>query len=173
MQDDDNNSLTAARAPASSSGCRACCSKPSRGATTRDAEAANAQPAASAGREFEQETYHLYEFDGTNFTLEQPEVVTCGNSPSINPLPNGQALLGDRSASIPRPARPGSELGGRPYNRCRRRCRRSSTYTITGTRFNGLSQAADFGDEFATPTNYPLVRITNSASGHVFYARDA
>ena len=45
------------------------------------------------------------------------------------------------------------------------------TYTITGTQFNGLSQAVGFGDDFQAATNYPLVRITNTASGHVFYAR--
>jgi hypothetical protein len=48
---------------------------------------------------------------------------------------------------------------------------RGSTYKISGTQFNGLSQAASFGDEFQTATNYPLVRITNSATGHVFYAK--
>lgn len=48
---------------------------------------------------------------------------------------------------------------------------RGSTYQISGKQFNGLSQAASFGDEFETATNYPLVRITNTASGHVFYAR--
>ena len=37
--------------------------------------------------------------------------------------------------------------------------------------FNGLSQAAAFGDEDETATNYPLVRITNKSSGHVFYAK--
>ena len=39
-----------------------------------------------------------------------------------------------------------------------------------GTQFNGLSQANSFGDEFATPTNYPLVRLTNNATGDVRYA---
>jgi hypothetical protein len=48
---------------------------------------------------------------------------------------------------------------------------RGSTYKISGTQFNGLSQAAAFGDEFETATNYPLVRITNNNTGHVFYAR--
>src|SRR5439155_23305846 len=48
---------------------------------------------------------------------------------------------------------------------------RGSTYRITGQQFNGLSQAASFGDELETATNYPLVRITNNATGHVFYAR--
>jgi hypothetical protein len=28
-----------------------------------------------------------------------------------------------------------------------------------------------FGDEYENATNYPLVRITNANSGHVFYAR--
>jgi hypothetical protein len=46
-----------------------------------------------------------------------------------------------------------------------------STYAISGTQFNGLSQAQAFGDEIQAPTNYPLVRIVNAASGHVFYAR--
>jgi hypothetical protein len=48
---------------------------------------------------------------------------------------------------------------------------RGQTYVISGQQFNGLSQAASFGDEVETATNYPLVRITNAASGHVFYAR--
>jgi hypothetical protein len=48
---------------------------------------------------------------------------------------------------------------------------RGSTYKISGTQFNGLSQAAAFGDEYQTATNYPLVRITNTGTGHVFYAR--
>jgi hypothetical protein len=48
---------------------------------------------------------------------------------------------------------------------------RGSTYQIFGTQFNGLSQANALGDELESFTNYPLVRITNTASGHVFYAR--
>lgn len=48
---------------------------------------------------------------------------------------------------------------------------RGSAYAIRGTQFNGLSQAQAFGDEYQTATNYPLVRITNAATGHVFYAR--
>lgn len=46
-----------------------------------------------------------------------------------------------------------------------------STYSIAGTQFNGWGQAMSFGDEYQNPTNYPLVRITNTKSGHVFYAR--
>jgi hypothetical protein len=45
------------------------------------------------------------------------------------------------------------------------------TYTVTGTQFNGLSQGAMYGDDFQDATNYALVRITNNATQHVFYAR--
>jgi hypothetical protein len=42
---------------------------------------------------------------------------------------------------------------------------------ISGTQFNGLSQGAAYGDDAQAATNYPLVRITNNATGHVFYCR--
>ena len=44
------------------------------------------------------------------------------------------------------------------------------TYQIFGRQFNGLSQANGFGDEFQVATNFPLVRITNNATGDVSYA---
>jgi hypothetical protein len=46
-------------------------------------------------------------------------------------------------------------------------------YKISGTQFNGLSQGAAYGDDVQGATNYPLVRITNQATGHVSYARTA
>jgi hypothetical protein len=45
------------------------------------------------------------------------------------------------------------------------------SYEISGYGFNGLSQGAGYGDDHQTATNFPLVRITNLASGHVFYSR--
>jgi hypothetical protein len=46
-----------------------------------------------------------------------------------------------------------------------------ATYPISGTQFNGLSQGAYYGDDVQAATNYPIVQVTNSASGHVFYGR--
>jgi hypothetical protein len=46
------------------------------------------------------------------------------------------------------------------------------TYQISGTQFNGLSQAGGMGDEYQTSTNYPLIQITNTSTKHVFYARE-
>jgi hypothetical protein len=45
----------------------------------------------------------------------------------------------------------------------------ASWYPINGTQFNGLSQGAMYGDDAQSATNYPLVRITNYTTGHVFY----
>ena len=42
---------------------------------------------------------------------------------------------------------------------------------MRGTQFNGLSEAVGYGDDYQGATNYPLVRITNTATGHVFYCR--
>jgi Ca2+-binding RTX toxin-like protein len=46
-----------------------------------------------------------------------------------------------------------------------------TTYPIAGRQFNGFSSGAMYGDDAQMATNYPLVRITNIATGHVFYAR--
>jgi hypothetical protein len=49
--------------------------------------------------------------------------------------------------------------------------RPGGSYVISGHRFNGLSQGAAYGDDVQAATNYPLVRITNRTTGHVFYSR--
>jgi len=86
-------------------------------------------------------------------------------------LPTGQILLTDffevdiytptgtydpswapRIRKAPRPVSPGG------------------SYIISGHKFNGLSQAAAFGDDAQSATNYPLVCITNRATGQVFTA---
>ncbi|HET6175939.1 MAG TPA: hypothetical protein VFE61_03330 [Candidatus Sulfotelmatobacter sp.] len=48
---------------------------------------------------------------------------------------------------------------------------RGHAYIVKGRRLNGMTQGAAFGDDAQMATNYPLVRITNNATGHVFYAR--
>jgi hypothetical protein len=43
--------------------------------------------------------------------------------------------------------------------------------TLSGVQFAGLDPGATYGDDVQSNTNFPLVRITNSASGVVTYAR--
>lgn len=45
------------------------------------------------------------------------------------------------------------------------------TYVVQGRLLNGVTQGAMEGDDYQMATNYPLVRITNKKTGHVFYSR--
>jgi len=45
----------------------------------------------------------------------------------------------------------------------------NSSFTITGTRFNGISEGAAYGDDWQMATNYPIVRL--SSGNNVYYAR--
>jgi len=51
------------------------------------------------------------------------------------------------------------------------RVRSGGSYVVSGFLFNGMSQGSAYGDDVQAATNYPLVRITNDATGHVFYSR--
>jgi len=44
------------------------------------------------------------------------------------------------------------------------------SYLLTGTLLNGISEGAAYGDDAQMNSNYPLIRLTDSA-GHVRYAR--
>jgi hypothetical protein len=87
-------------------------------------------------------------------------------------LPNGQILLTDfYSVSVYTP--PGkyrSEWAPR-ISSAPTRVRPGGSYEISGVLFNGMSQGAAYGDDAQGATNFPIVRITNKASGHVFYSR--
>jgi hypothetical protein len=48
---------------------------------------------------------------------------------------------------------------------------RGNTYSLTGSMFRGFSQGATYGDDAQMATNYPLIQITNNASGHVCWGR--
>jgi hypothetical protein len=48
---------------------------------------------------------------------------------------------------------------------------RGGSYKISGIGFNGVTQGAAYGDDVQASTNFPLVRITNLATSHVFYSR--
>ena len=48
---------------------------------------------------------------------------------------------------------------------------RGGSYQIEGIGFNGVTQGASYGDDAQAATNFPLVRITNLRTSHVFYSR--
>src|SRR5262249_4309956 len=43
--------------------------------------------------------------------------------------------------------------------------------TLSGNQLNGLTQASAYGDDYQSATNYPLVRLTNTKTKAVVYAR--
>jgi hypothetical protein len=88
-------------------------------------------------------------------------------------LPTGEILLDARLGGLYL-----YEAGGRPKHAWRptiaavpTQLAAGQTYTVSGHQLNGLTQGAAYGDDFQDATNYPLVRITNDASGVVTYAR--
>jgi hypothetical protein len=45
------------------------------------------------------------------------------------------------------------------------------TYSVAGTRLNGISLGAAYGDDAQSSTDFPLVRFTNQTTNHVQYGR--
>ena len=108
----------------------------------------------------------LYEFDGKKLTIDP-----VGGVAPILVLPTGQVLASGFNAELYNPKGTYQQSWAPVITSFPKAVTRGSTYKISGQQFNGLSQAAAFGDEDETATNYPLVRITNKASHHVFYAK--
>ena len=113
--------------------------------------------------------WRLYEFNGTSL-IPEPAGSMCNNQPSLLLLPTGEVMLNlnfvyKSSGTFLNVWRPTitSFLFSNNVNP-------GGTYQIFGRQFNGLSQANAFGDEFQVATNFPLVRITNNATGDVSYA---
>ena len=89
-------------------------------------------------------------------------------------LPNGQVLYNDGSSDMevytaggtPNPAWAPSIKSLSATNLAR-----GGTYSLSGKQLAGLDQGAAYGDDVQDNTNFPLIRITNSATGVVTYAR--
>ena len=123
---------------------------------------------------------HFFEFDGTNLT----QVADSPNAASFISyqgrmllLPSGEVLLTAYNQSATADVQLYSN-GGAPQDAWRPVITTApcdvvagNTYSISGTLFNGFSEGASYGDDAQMSTNYPLVRIINQATGHVFYAR--
>lgn len=107
----------------------------------------------------------LYEFNGTSFKATG----NATGTPLL--LPTGQVMMLGNTVALYTPSGAPQPAWAPHVTSSPLKLVRGSTYPIAGTQLNGLSQAMAFGDEFQNATNYPLVRIVNRATGHVFYAR--
>jgi hypothetical protein len=129
---------------------------------------------AASPNDFQAPT-HFFVYDGKSFT----QVADTAKAPKISSfqarmlvLPTGQVLYDDGydmevytpSGSAPSSIAP--TIGSVPTA-----VTPGGTYTLSGTQLAGRAQGAAYGDDFQDNTNYPLVRITNKATGTVTYAR--
>ncbi len=118
----------------------------------------------------------FYEYNGTSF-INSPETPNSGGNPcyvgNMLMLPTGQVLYTDFSNDIEIYTPTGSPNNAwRPtITNCPSTLNPGQTFLITGTQFNGVSQCSAYGDDSTNATNYPIVRVTNTASGHVFYCK--
>ncbi len=46
----------------------------------------------------------------------------------------------------------------------------NGSYTLTGTQLNGLDEGAAYGDDEQMATNFPIVQVTDTLNGKVYYA---
>jgi len=135
-------------------------------------------PPPTSANHFHSPTY-FYEFDyrtNTFTSITAPNGSTSENHATfitnMLDLPDGTVLYSSQSSSqyyVYTPA--GSVVTkGKPVisqvtaNNCS-----GSSYTITGTGFNGISEGASYGDDWQMNTNYPIIRLTNGSK--VYYAR--
>ncbi len=119
---------------------------------------------------------HFLLFDGTTLTQTADTSGVSGISSYVGRLlllPTGQVMFTDFSndVEIYTPAGTYQSSWQPTVSSAPSTVISGNTYAISGTQFNGLSQAVAYGDDSQAATNYPLVRIVNNATGHVFYCR--
>ncbi len=118
----------------------------------------------------------FFEWDGSSLTqVPAPPEAPGDNSyyGHMMVLPTGQILFTDFSNDVEIYTPSGSPYPGIAPSALLTTAvlSRGTTITLFGNKFNGASQGSAYGDDFQNATNYPIVRITNVATGHVFYCR--
>lgn len=119
---------------------------------------------------------NFYEWNGT--TLNSfPSPPNAANDPSfvghLLVLPTGQIMFTDFSTDVEILTTAGTyQSSWQPtITSSPATLTPGTTYSITGTQFNGLSQGAAYGDDFQDATNYPLVKLVHNSTGYVYYAK--
>ena len=123
---------------------------------------------------------HWFEYDSVANTLTAVTDKPNSNFDStfytrMLPLPNGQVMVTDSDVEVYvyTPKDPAFQEAWRPTiaTVLPNLVAGSVNNPISGTQFNGLSEATNYGDDASNATNYPLVRLTSLANGRVTYCR--
>jgi hypothetical protein len=118
----------------------------------------------------------VFDFNGSKLTqVPNPPNVKyfASNDVYMLVLPTGQILFNDRTGDFEVYNPTGSpQLAWMPsISAVPTALSAGGTYTLSGTQLGGLTQGSAYGDDYQSATNFPLVRITNTATGAVSYAR--
>ncbi|HTU76053.1 MAG TPA: hypothetical protein VMG38_21250 [Trebonia sp.] len=122
---------------------------------------------------------HFFLYNAGSSTLTQvPDVPNAPNDTSfatrLLTLPNGQVLFDDGSGQMEvytAGGTPSSSWQPSITSLTSRTLAPGRSYGLSGTQLAGLDQGSAYGDDAQDNTNFPLVRITNNATGVVTYAR--
>jgi len=123
-----------------------------------------------------QKPAHFFVFNGTTLSqvADAPNAsISSSYYGSMVMLPTGQVLFNDGLGNFYVYNAGGSpEASWRPdVTSVPTAVTAGDTYTVSGNQLGGLTQDAAYGDDYQSATNFPLVRITNVATGDVTYAR--
>ena len=118
---------------------------------------------------------YLYEFNpSTNvFTDVTPAIGFLSNvtsSMDMLVLPSGQALITNRGADPIIYTPQGTPNAAWQPTITSFANNGNGTDTLTGTQLNGLDEGAGYGSNGQMAENYPLVRVTDTVTGNVYYA---
>jgi hypothetical protein len=118
----------------------------------------------------------FFEWNGTQFNSAPSTPNASGDPSYVNTmlmLPTGQVLLSDFSSNVQvyTPTGSANSAWAPTISSSPSTITAGSNYSISGTQFNGLSGCSAYGDDEQNETNYPLVRVVNNSTGHVFYCK--
>jgi hypothetical protein len=120
---------------------------------------------------------HFFEFTSGNFIKQVADPVDHADTSgayyyNFLVLPNGQILSTDFSKVLEVYTPAGSQISayGPSISKAPATVTACQSYEIKGKQLSGRTQGAYYGDDAQAETNYPIVKIVNTGTGHVFYA---
>jgi hypothetical protein len=122
---------------------------------------------------------YLFEYDPSSNTITQAPTPSNNNAQlfwsRMMLLPTGEVLFSPSSNNVQL-----YEPDGGPVNAWRPTISSIANtgnfinpvkFILTGTQLNGLSQANMYGDDCYCSTNFPIIRLQNNITNHVYFAR--
>jgi hypothetical protein len=131
----------------------------------------------AASSKFGTKPTHFFEYGATNAITQVADPIYNADTSgayyyNFLCLPNGQIMMTDFSkhAELYTPAGTPLAAAMPTITKVAATLKPGKAYVLAGTQLHGVSEGAYYGDDVQGATNYPIVRITNTASGHVVYA---